>query len=477
MAKHRRIIRKTQPARIQRVDDQLWPLVVAMVVLGGFLSGSVLAYLRLDDSRWYANAWTWLIAIPVVIATGLIWLAWTGNRLLRRTMQLAVVSGVTIHVILFILAIETDVFHRVWVEVLASAANPPQHATVKTPDYRAWQHDPQRRARRDTEQPVQISVPDPVVEPERPEQTQPQPTQMELQPRPVPEPQETPRPNVVKRPEPNQSVPRQRDEMSKLSRKEATVPDRPTQMVQLPDAVPRRERREDSPRPEETGLRPQPKTSEPLREPARPTPQALESVPTPQLARRQDSVTPTVEPPTAPAMVRSENRALVTPRADADAVGQPAIAKQNQPDAPLPHNTTASKQQTRAPNPRDRVEAPQREIAAESTANAARRDVQQPAPPRDNLAQTPRSVPNRQPRVTTRPDLTSVVDRVPEVAPTPSATPATEPSATALCAPLREDRPAVSASAPGERETRYARHRQHLAEPCEPCAVGRHAER
>ena len=31
-------------------------------------------------------------------------------------------------------------------------------------------------ARRDTEQPVEISVPDPVVEPERPQQTQPQPT-------------------------------------------------------------------------------------------------------------------------------------------------------------------------------------------------------------------------------------------------------------------------------------------------------------
>ena len=56
----------------QRVDDQFWPLVVAMVVLGGFLAGSVLAYLRLDDPRWYANAWTWLIAIPLVIAAALI---------------------------------------------------------------------------------------------------------------------------------------------------------------------------------------------------------------------------------------------------------------------------------------------------------------------------------------------------------------------------------------------------------------------
>ncbi len=110
---------------------------------------------------------------------------------------------------------------------------------MKTPEYMAWQHDPQRRARRDTEQPVEISPPDPVVEPPSQEPTQPQPTKTEPPPRPVPDPQETPRPNIVKRPEPDQSVPRQRDEMSKLSRKEATVPSRPTQMVQLPDVVPR----------------------------------------------------------------------------------------------------------------------------------------------------------------------------------------------------------------------------------------------
>ncbi|MHB0955099.1 MAG: prenyltransferase/squalene oxidase repeat-containing protein [Pirellulaceae bacterium] len=443
MAKNRRIIRKTHPARVRRVDDQLWPLVVAMVVLGGFLSGSVLAYLRLDDARWYANAWTWLIAIPLVIAAGLIAVAWTGSRLLHRTMQLAVVLGITVHVVLLVLAIETEVFHRVWVEVLASAENQPQRQTAKMPDYMAWQHDPQRRTERDTEQPVEMSVPEPVLESQPQQQTPPQPTNTELQPHPVPDPQETPQPNLVKRAEPNQSIPRQREEMSKLSRKETTLPSRPTQMIQLPDAVPRAERREDAPRPEEIGLRPQQQSDEPLREPGRQTPQVPESAPTALLARRQDRISPPIDASATPAMARVETRALLTPRADADAAGQPAIAKQTQPEVPLPHNTTASKQQTRAPSPRERVATPPRPVTIESPSRLSRRDVQQPAPLRDDLAQTPRSVQNRQPRVTTRPDLTSVVDRVLERAPSPSTTPSTEPAPTALREPSREERTAI----------------------------------
>ncbi|MHB8973499.1 MAG: hypothetical protein ACYC3X_29095 [Pirellulaceae bacterium] len=448
MAKNRRIIRKTQPARVQRVDDQLWPLIVALVVLGGFLAGSVLAYLRLDDARWYANAWTWLIAIPLVIAAALISLAWTGSRLLRRTMQLAAVFGVTLHVILFIVSIETDVFHRVWVELLVTDESRSQRQAMKTPAYMTWQHDPQRRARRDTEQPVEISPPEPVVEPPSQQPTPPQPTNPQPQPRPVPDPQQTPRPNVVQRPEPEPSVPRQRDEMSKLSRKEAIAPSRPTQMVQLPDVVPRPERREDAPRPEEVGLRPQPQASDQLREPARQLPESLESAPTTQLARRQDPLTPKVAVPVAPAMARAETRAVVAPRAEADPAGQPAIAKQTQPDAPLPNNTSATKQQTRAPSTPARVEAPTSDIAVQATANPSRRELQQPAPPRDSFAQTPRAVPNRQPRVTTRPDLTSVVDRVPKTVPAPSTPPANEPAATELRERSREDRTAANAARP-----------------------------
>ena len=104
MPRTRRVIRRTRPTRRTRLDDQLWPVVVALVVLGGFLAGTILAYLRVDDPRWYANAITWLIAVPVVIGTTLAWLSLSGNRVLRRTMQLAIILCAIVHVVLFIFA-------------------------------------------------------------------------------------------------------------------------------------------------------------------------------------------------------------------------------------------------------------------------------------------------------------------------------------------------------------------------------------
>ncbi len=137
-------MRKAVPSRLRQLDDQLWPLVVAFCVLGGFLAGTVLAYLQTDDPRWYANAWTYLIAIPLVIALSLLALAWTGNRLLRRTMQLAVVLCAIFHIMLLIGAIETDVFRRVWIEVLA-ATQPPRKQVMEARQYTSWHHDPQQR--------------------------------------------------------------------------------------------------------------------------------------------------------------------------------------------------------------------------------------------------------------------------------------------------------------------------------------------
>ena len=262
MARNRHIIRKTQPVRYQRIDDQLWPLVVAMVVLGGFLAGSVLAYLRLDDPRWFANAWTWLIAIPLIIAAALVALAWTGNRLLRRTMQLSIVLGVIIHVVMFLAAVETDVFHRAWIEVLASADRPPQKKSREDPRL----HVVATRSRasdaprfRATGRVAIARSDDPAGAPGTDAaQASHDGTAAACPTRAGRRPATQHR----ERAEPNQAVPRQRDEMSQLSRKEATVPSRPTQLAELPSVVPRPQRREESPRPEEIGLRPQPRTAD-----------------------------------------------------------------------------------------------------------------------------------------------------------------------------------------------------------------------
>ena len=47
----RRIIRKRKLAHAEPFDEQLWPIQLTLVLLGGFLIGLVLAYLRFNDLR------------------------------------------------------------------------------------------------------------------------------------------------------------------------------------------------------------------------------------------------------------------------------------------------------------------------------------------------------------------------------------------------------------------------------------------
>ncbi len=336
MARVRRTLRITNPARDTQIDDQFWPLVVALALLGGLIAGSVLAYLRLDDPRWFANAWTWLIAIPLVISAALLALAWTGNRMLRRTMQLAIVLGVLVHVVLLIVALQTDVFYRAWVEVLATASKPPDKKSTAVPDYLSWQHDPQRRVARDVQQPVEVQPPDPEPDRDRvrPEPVPPVPPRAEMQPRPVPEPQDVPRPNIVKHAEPNQSMPRERDEMSQLSRKVAATPPRSTQAASVADTVVRPERRDEraQPRPDDVGVRAQEKQEPRLTELARASVQSPEPAPSRQWSRRERESQPVAQEPPANAVARRDQRPAVAPRAEADERGRPAAPRRSELD-------------------------------------------------------------------------------------------------------------------------------------------------
>lgn len=357
MARIRRTIHKTTPAQTRLLDDQFWPLVVAMGVLGGFLAGSVLAYLDLSDSRWYANAWTWLIAIPIVIAAALIVLARTGNRALRRTMQLSAILGITVHLLLFIAALETDVFDRMSLQLLTVQDRQPEKAEHKVPEYLAWQHDRRQRARQDTEQPTPVDLPEPELAAQTKEQTESVATDLEPQPRPILEPEVAERPNIVKRAETGEAVPRQSAEMSKLSRRDAPQPERAPQVV---------------------------------------------PVPAEQLAAQ--SATRVAESPTEASPLPSESL--------------------------TPNPTQTAKQETRAPEAVERREAPPTEIAVE--VHRDRRTPQQPAPNQEQLAAAPRPVPNRQPRVTARPDVTAVVDAEPNPETIANESPVATPANTAL---------------------------------------------
>ena len=159
MAKIRRIIRKLKPPQYQPIDEQLWPVIVALVVLGGFTLGSLLAYLRFDDPRWYANAVTWLVVAALLFGGAAVALTLVDNRAFRRSMQLAILLGLLLHAVLLVVSLELNVFGRFIQPFLARHDLTEKRQAVTIPDY--VQPTRQNRTRQDFERPVPTETPQP----------------------------------------------------------------------------------------------------------------------------------------------------------------------------------------------------------------------------------------------------------------------------------------------------------------------------
>src|SRR5262245_51206177 len=98
MARIRRIVRKVPPPGGRYFDEQLWPIYIALVVLGGFLMGVSAAYLPLAGVAWYRTAWPSLVGVPLVVAAAMFAFRLIDNRLVRRSLQLSIVLCAILHV-------------------------------------------------------------------------------------------------------------------------------------------------------------------------------------------------------------------------------------------------------------------------------------------------------------------------------------------------------------------------------------------
>ena len=128
MAKNRRIVRKYKAATRATFDDFQWPVNMALVVLGGFLVGSILAYQRFDDPRWYASPWISMFLVGMLIFSSMLTLGYTANRVLRRTMQFSIVICAILHLLLLVFSLENTIFSRSWTEEVAQ--RPAEPGTV-----------------------------------------------------------------------------------------------------------------------------------------------------------------------------------------------------------------------------------------------------------------------------------------------------------------------------------------------------------
>jgi len=410
MAKIRRIIRKLKPVASQSFDDQLWPVLLALCVLGGFIVGSIVAYLRFDDPRWYANAIPWLVLTAVGLSSVAAALAFVDNRAFRRSMQLAIVLCLFFHAILFVTSIELKIFERFFNIPLAQNDMTENRQPVVVPEY----HQAERRdqQREDFERPVETETPQPEPTPEEVEREEIQEveTPPEPQPTPVPEPEETVRPNVVRREQPEETAPRHSEQQSRLSRRLTQAqPTPPSTMAEAVDTQ-RAQARASELQAADSSVTQQQAAAQAQRRVSAHEPSTTQQQQSVQIARRENEQTPNAQSAAAPTARRRIDRAITVPRTEVELADTPAASQRTDPNELRPHTTLAQRQAATSPD-RSRADQPPVPDSTTPTTNESQRR-QLRTEERPTIAETPTSVPNRRTRATPRPDLATAATNV-----------------------------------------------------------------
>ena len=446
MAKTRRIIRRLKLPAGRTFDDQLWPVVLALCVLAGFVTGSVLARLRLDDPRWYSNAVTWIV-LTLLATAGIATALWKlDNRRFRRSMQLAILLGLFLHAVFFVATLDLYIFSRLLEHTPERDDLAENRQQVTVPNYVEM---PRRdEARPDFERPVDVQSPQPELEWERLTREEADPLQrVPPQPTPVLEPEDTPQPSVLQREQTADTTPRHSDRRSQLSRRmldsrptppssqAAEVPTPPTfsrsAELQAQDSTPRRQ-----------SALAELAARQPVAEPSadRPSPEL-------QMARRADQQIPETEDSATPTFQRQLSQLLAAPRTAVDLADSPAVSAATSPHELRPNTTLATRQATASPEPVPPQAEPVPDVSTDVPTQPQLR--QSPTQSRPEVARTPVAVPNQRTRTTPRPDAAMAASRLtPATASLPRQPDArsSEPSAESIPALQPDTAPVIRAT-------------------------------
>lgn len=422
MAKLKRVIRKVAPASASAFDDQFWPVLVAFIVLGAFLEGAALGYLRYDDPRWWANRLLVMAAIPVVLGVGVAVTLLVNSRLVKRAMQLAIVASITIHVLLMIVSLKYSIFDKPKSPQKSQEGIVQKKQPVTIPDYAKPQLKRERQ-QHDFEKPVETTTPAPKPEEIAKEEPSPENLPAKPQPIPVPEVQPTVQPSAVQRTTPSETAARQADTESKLSRQTTQAQPRSGSPVAAPQVAPATAKPSEKVAAKSSAVERQ-STESPQTARAKPEVEPTTPVerPTTSIAKRQTEDAPEAKTAAAmPTLPRKLNTPAALPRAETPLAESPSAAKQTEPTEARPSTVAAVKQPTASPvTPAKPAEAAP-EKPTEITAQPQKR--QSPAEAQPLVAEAPAATPSPTSRTTTR---ASVVPSPTDVA-TPSKAPSESP--------------------------------------------------
>lgn len=464
MARTRRVIRKLKPLQYLPLDEQLWPVIVALVVLGGFTVGALVAYLRFDDPRWYANAVTWLVVAALAYGGAAVALTLVDNRVFRRSMQLAILLGLLLHAILLVVSFELEVLGRAAQVFLARSDLAEHRQPVTIPEY--IQPTRQSRTQEDLERPVETETPASEPEPLERQQPEPETVPPEPQPTPVPEPEQTPKPTLAKQPPTQETAPRFSAQESRLSRRLTPAQTLPANTTVAAAAQP-----QPAPSPpasvqaREAAVDRRETTTPVARQTPPHEPTTADVQPETNVARRTPQAAPQAESTATPTLERQVARPVQVPRTAVDLGDEPAVARRTSPSEIQPQTTAALRQSTASP---DRTRQP-----AEPVPDAERPEAREPqrvqlqTQPQPDVARAPISVPNQRTRATNRPEVATAAS---QVTPAPAAGPAHPPAASATAVATAVPRAQGESQAPGQPTAKSPPAEPAVAAPQTPAA-------
>jgi len=418
MAEKRRIVRKVKPPVENSFDDQLWPVVAALVIMGAFSVGLIASYFSFKEENLWLNAWTWIAVVPVVVGGLIALVAVIPNRSWRRAVQLSTVLSIILHMALWVLLGVVPLLRQADDDRETDLAkedpsrrqqvDPKQQREFRVVIKREYARDnlrPEERDKLEVFEPQEVKTPD--ITPEAKVEKAKSDPQKVAAPHARPSvntsPQTAATPASVERKTPAESAPRHSDTASKLSRQVAqNEPRAITPRVDTERTRPverKAARREAKTAPLEKATT---QANVAKRAPA-PTPTNTSRQPTPSVARRTANEQPVVRHSTTPTLKREVDRPTTTPRATAEvAVTQPrpstptTTPRSSQP-TPQPAKVAVARQSTAAPTIQ-RTDTSQPQAAPTSTQVAQQTPAKrQNAPVAPRVAASPTRVeaPNR----------------------------------------------------------------------------------
>ncbi|QDV66544.1 Prenyltransferase and squalene oxidase repeat protein [Rosistilla carotiformis] len=230
-------------------SDQMWPLDLALVALGGSLMYMAASRLGWEDPRWLYNAKTYAVVIPAGMVLIDLMLRNFVSRYMQRSLQFGFLVSMFVHLVLLILAVNVVIFARYWPEAVVGVQ--PQRAPVrKTLPDNLFRVNPDTVAEQpDWAKPVDATSEARVtpVEAQRLPRVAEVAKRLEM-PTP-PQVEHQPQPFLVPRDQPTEAQPTLADAPSKLARQIAAVAPEmrsTTESIQTPD-VPQQQAAPQSP--------------------------------------------------------------------------------------------------------------------------------------------------------------------------------------------------------------------------------------